>query len=157
MNHNLLAGKKGINMNCQVNKVTSQAAIQRCFDIRIEVFVKGQNVPFEEDLDEKDALSDHYLLSIDDEPAGTARVRLEMDFAKIERVAILAAYQGRGYGNKLMKTILDDVKANTQISKAKLSAQVYCIAFYENLGFSVCSEEYMDAGIPHKDMQLRLR
>jgi predicted GNAT family N-acyltransferase len=25
--------------------------------------------------------------------------------------------------------------------------------FYEKLGFAVCSEEYLDANIPHRDMR----
>ena len=44
-------------------------------------------------------------------------------------------------------------------NKAKiiaLGSQMHAIPFYENLGFSVCGNEYIDAGIRHKDMQLNL-
>ena len=49
-----------------------------------------------------------------------------------------------------------DLNDNPAVLTAKLSAQTYAIPFYEKFGFIVCSEEYMDAGIPHKDMQLFL-
>jgi predicted GNAT family N-acyltransferase len=39
---------------------------------------------------------------------------------------------------------------------AKLGAQTHAIAFYERLGFEISSEEYLDANIPHKDMELDL-
>lgn len=55
-----------------------------------------------------------------------------------------------------MKTILFDLKQSGVIAYAKLSSQTYAIPFYEKLGFVVCSEEYMDANIPHKDMYLNL-
>lgn len=114
----------------------------------------GQNVPQNEEVDGKDQDSDHYLLTIDTKPVGVARVRYIEDFAKIERVAILNHYQGLGFGQQIMKTILSDLKQLAVIASAKLSSQTYAIPFYEKLGFIVCSEEYMDANIPHKDMVL---
>ena len=53
-----------------------------------------------------------------------------------------------------MRFILSDLRQHALIKKVKLSSQTYAIQFYEKLGFQVCSDEYMDAGIPHKDMRL---
>jgi predicted GNAT family N-acyltransferase len=111
-------------------------------------------VPIHEELDGKDAASDHYLLLCNGSPSGVARVRYVDDFAKIERVAILDEYQGRGFGREIMQFILSDLQQHALIKKVKLSSQTYAIPFYEKLGFLVCSDEYMDAGIPHKDMRL---
>ena len=55
---------------------------------------------------------------------------------------------------KIKIAILSDLKHSTGIVMAKLSSQTYAIPFYEKLGFTVCSGEYMDANIPHKDMKL---
>ena len=140
-------------MNTLINKVSSVEDMQKCLDIRTTVFVIGQNVPQHEDADGKDQDSEHYLLSIDSMSVGVARVRYIEDFAKIERVAILKDYQGQGLGEQIMKRILSDLKLSA-VASAKLSAQTYAIPFYEKLGFSVCSEEYMDAKIPHRDMVL---
>lgn len=38
----------------------------------------------------------------------------------------------------------------------KLNAQTHAIPFYEKLGYKVISEEFMDAGIPHKTMEKRI-
>lgn len=141
-------------MNILINKVSSADDIQKCLDIRTEVFVNGQSVPENEEIDGKDPDSDHYLLTIDNSPVGVARVRYIDDFAKIERVGILSDFHGLGLGAKLMMVILSDIKRSAEVVTAKLSSQTYAIPFYEKLGFVVCSEEYMDANIPHKDMKL---
>lgn len=144
-------------MTISVTKVSSNRDMQHCLAIRTKVFVHGQNVPLSEEIDGKDENSDHYLLLIDDLPTGVSRVRFLDDYAKIERVGILDEYQGRGLGKSLMQAILSDLKNHANVTTAKLSSQTYAIPFYEKLGFVVCSEEYMDAGIPHKDMKLILR
>lgn len=137
-----------------IKKVCAKEELQACLDIRMKVFVKGQQVPIQEELDGKDEGSDHYLLLLDNIPIGTARVRFLGDIAKIERVAILESHQGQGLGKAIMQTILSDLKDKKTVLTAKLGAQTYAIPFYEKLGFSVYSEEYLDAGIPHKDMHL---
>ena len=136
-----------------VKKVSVPTDIQSCLAIRHQVFVEGQNVPLDEEVDGLDSSSEHYLLYLNQQPAGTARVRYIEDFAKIERVAILETYQQQGLGHVLMRFIIENLQENHQIKKAKLGAQTYAIAFYEKLGFEVCGDEYLDAGIPHKDMQ----
>jgi predicted GNAT family N-acyltransferase len=41
---------------------------------------------------------------------------------------------------------------NRGLKQQMLSAQVQATAFYERLGFSMVSEEFLEAGIPHVDM-----
>lgn len=144
-------------MNVSIKKVTSQEDLKKCLALRIEVFVHGQKVPMDEEIDGKDETSEHYLLFIDHHPVGVARVRFVDDFAKIERVAILDDYQGKGLGKQLMEAILSELEKHATVTVAKLGAQTYAIPFYEKLGFIVCSEEYMDAGISHKDMKINFR
>ncbi|RUR10168.1 GNAT family N-acetyltransferase [Legionella sp. km772] len=139
-------------MKTVINKVSSTKELQDCLDIRLEVFVKGQNVAIEEEMDGKDEESIHYLLKVDEQAVGVARVRFIKKDAKIERVAILDSFQNKGLGKQLMGAILADLQQNSQLENARLGSQTHAIPFYEGLGFKVCSEEYMDAGIPHKDM-----
>ncbi len=127
-----------------VKKISSETDIQICLAIRHQVFVEGQNVPIHEEVDGLDASSYHYLLSVDNLPVGTARVRYTDDFAKIQRVGVLEAWQGRGLGHVLMNFIIEDIKRHAAVRKAKLGAQTYAIPFYEKLGFIVCSDEYLD-------------
>lgn len=128
--------------------------LEKCLEVRKIVFIQGQNVPEELEIDGLDGESRHYLLSINHIPVGTARVRYDDDKAKIERVAILSGYQGRGLGQQLMRFIIQDIQDAKLAKVMVLSSQVYAIPFYEGLGFTVCSDEYMDAGIAHKDMKM---
>ena len=144
-------------MKLLIKKIASPEEMTHCLKIRTIVFIEGQKVPIHEEMDGKDSESDHYLLFVNNQPAGVARVRFIEDFAKIERVAILEEYQGKGLGKEIMNKILADLRENAAVYTAKLSAQTYAIPFYEKLGFSICSEEYIDANIPHKDMKLSLR
>ena len=143
-------------MNIKTYKITSNDDLLQCLEIRKIVFIQGQHVPANEEIDGKDNTSQHYLLKVDDQAAGTARVRFIDYYAKIERVAILDEYQGRGLGKVLMVKIMSDLQDQKNVKAAKLSSQTYAIPFYEKLGFTVCSEEYLDANIPHKDMILNL-
>lgn len=144
-------------MNIRIIKSKTDNELQKCLSIRQQVFVIEQKVPLAEELDGKDEESDHYLLLVDDKPVGVARVRYDGHAAKIERVAVLSDYQGEGLGKRIMKEILDNLRIQKTVQMAKLSAQTYAIPFYEKLGFHVCSEEYLDANIPHKDMIMSLR
>ena len=143
--------------NIAVKKVFEATDIQIALAIRHQVFVEGQNVPLHEDVDGLDSGSEHYLLFLNQLPVGTARVRYTEDLAKIERVAILEDYQGQGLGHVLMRFIIEGIQQNHQVKKAILGAQTYAIPFYEKLGFVICSPEYLNASIPHKDMQLNLK
>lgn len=139
-----------------IKKVSEDTDIKICLSIRYQVFVEGQNVSVHQEVDGLDPNSEHYLLFFNHLPVGTARVRFSEDFAKIERVAILESYQGQGLGHMLMNFIIEDIRQNYRVKKAKLGAQSYAIPFYEKLGFLVCSNEYLDAEIAHKDMQIKL-
>lgn len=143
-------------MKIDVRKALTQDDIQKCLNIRKQVFVIGQNVPLNEDIDGKDEVSEHYLLTVDNAPAGVARVRFVEYYAKVERVGVLDEFQGKGLGKLIMKAILSDLEEQGAVVTAKLSSQTHAIPFYEKLGFVVCSEEYMDAGIAHKDMMLNM-
>ena len=43
-----------------------------------------------------------------------------------------------------------------QFKIAQLSAQLYAIEFYEKLGYESFGEIYLDAGIKHKAMKIKL-
>lgn len=140
-------------MNVKITRAISEEEIASCMQIRRKVFIEGQGVPEEIEVDGKENECDHYILKIDDFAAGTARVRYLGEKGKIQRVAILDEYQGKGLGRKLMQYIIEDIIKKGVAKSMVLSAQVHAISFYESLGFTVCSDEYMEAGILHKDMQ----
>ncbi|WP_460272804.1 GNAT family N-acetyltransferase [Celeribacter sp. ULVN23_4] len=128
-----------------------------CLALRLEVFVEEQKVPLEEELDDLDEVSTHFL-AVDEAgiPVGTARVYEQGEIGKIGRVCVSRSQRGTGLGARLIETCLDELRTRPHLTKAKLGAQNHAIGFYERFGFKVIGEEYMDGGIPHHDMVLEL-
>ncbi len=132
----------------------AQFAVARA--IREEVFLVEQSVPPADEWDAYEDDATHFLMMVDGEAMGTARVRILGDVAKLERIAIRKPARGKGLGEKLMQHLLAFARQQPGVTSVKLSAQCYAIPFYEKCGFTVVSAEYMDAGIPHKMMQMAL-
>lgn len=123
--------------------------------IRFAVFVDEQQVPLHEELDGYDAVARHWLAIEDGAPIATARAVAKDDGWKIGRVAVLAPHRGRGVGLAIMRAILEDARA-AGAAEAYLDSQTHALAFYERLGFAAEGPEFLDAGIPHRHMRLRL-
>ena len=123
-----------------------------CLDIRRIVFIEGQNVPKELELDDQDETCTHILCQKEGKGVGTLRVRFDNNTAKIERVAVLDECRGQGIGFKMMEFAMDEISTRHGIKKMKLGSQTHAIAFYQKLGFVVYGDEYTDAGILHFDM-----
>lgn len=121
--------------------------------IRESVFIEEQQVPVELEWDGLDDNAIH-LLACDagGNPIGCARV---LDDGVIGRMAVLAQWRCQGAGKALLAEAIACCRKHGWPA-AMLSAQTHALQFYERAGFIVCSEEYMDAGIPHRDMRLEL-
>lgn len=137
-----------------VIQVYTQVQLNLCKYIRETVFVSEQKVPIELEHDEHDVLDDnnctHFLLIEDGLPVGTARfIRLEDGSIKIQRFAILSQGRNKGYG----KVLLDAMEEASLAKRFVLGAQEHAIGFYERCGYTVISESFLDAGIPHKTME----
>lgn len=121
--------------------------------IRIEVFVREQQVPVEDEWDGKDADAIHFLTQTDQGTAiACARLLVEGQLLHIGRVAVLQPWREQGVGHQLMEFVLDKCAALYPNHTIYLHAQTSRVAFYERLGFSVSGDEFMDAGIPHIEM-----
>lgn len=127
--------------------------------LRREVFVQEQKVSEDREIDspEIEARCRHLVLQDEHGQAlATARFYLtEHHVAKIQRVAVSKSARGTGAGKAIM--LATEAHARQQgATKVILGAQVHALAFYQNLGYEICSEAYSDAGIEHKDMQKAL-
>jgi ElaA protein len=131
--------------------------LELCYDIRRAVFVGEQGVPLELELDDKDAVATHFLMTSAEGGAavGTARFYEKDSAAKIGRVAILRESRGRGFGALLMSAVLAEARRQGY-RRAMLDSQTYAIPFYERLGFAAEGPEFDDAGIPHRRMYLTI-
>ena len=123
-----------------------------CQALRRTVFIEEQNVPEADEVDGRDAGAVHLLATVDGRAVGTARLLVSGDSGKIGRVCVLAEMRGKGIGARLIEAAVREFAANPAIAKVKLSAQISALPFYERLGFTAEGEDYLDAGIVHRDM-----
>ena len=120
--------------------------------IREQVFIQEQHIPVVEEWDAQDAIALHFVVYDQVQPIATARL---LQNHSIGRVAVLKAYRGQGIGKLLMLEMIQQAK-HEQRKFLKLSSQVHAMQFYAGLGFTVQGEQYLDCGIPHIDMTLKL-
>jgi len=121
--------------------------------VRREVFVVEQQVPEEIEVDEHDPVSLHFLAEDSAGlPIGTARL---LSKGRVGRMAVLSDWRRSGVGRALLTGVIATARHRGD-TRLFLHAQVHSIPFYESLGFSACGEEFEEAGIPHREMQLSL-
>ena len=137
----------------EVKIAKSNEDIDTCHKLRKIVFIKEQNVSPEEECDEQDKISKHFILLENNTPIGTGRIYKDNSTAVIGRICILKEHRGKNAGLFLMKNLIDYCK-NQNFKEILLGAQEYALGFYEKSGFQVCSERYMDANIPHFKMKM---
>ena len=129
--------------------------LEQLYAIRREVFVVGQKVPEEREIDGLDGEAVQFVALDEGEYVGTARLRIVDGHAKIERVAVRSKWRSRGVGDALMDAV-ESHAAALGLTGFVLSAQVPVIPFYERRGYAAHGPVYEDAGIPHRDMSKRI-
>ncbi|MDF1507482.1 GNAT family N-acetyltransferase [Robertmurraya sp. DFI.2.37] len=131
--------------------VTTNEQLEEVYRVRKIVFVDEQHVPLEEEIDNLEEESTHFLLQDEEQSVGAGRFRVVDSYGKVERICVLKHKRKSGAGRAIMEGIEAFAKKEG-IKKLKLNAQTHAIPFYEGLGYKVASEEFLDAGIPHKTM-----
>jgi predicted GNAT family N-acyltransferase len=139
-----------------VQFITTFPLMQEALRIRELVFVEEQRVPAEEEYDEFETTSRHFLATVDGQPAGTARWRLTDKGVKLERFAVLAPYRGTGVGSALVRAVLDDIRASEETNGKLLymHAQLTAMPLYAKFGFQPVGEMFEECDIKHYKMQL---
>ena len=123
--------------------------------LRSAVFVVEQECIYQ-DIDNKDQKATHVSGYKNGELVAYTRVFQPGDYfdtTAIGRVVVEKKSRQYGYGKEIMKKTLDHIISNNLDKKITLSAQKYLVSFYEDLGFAVVGEEYLEDGIPHIAME----
>lgn len=126
------------------------------YKLRVSVFVVEQKCPYQE-VDDADRTAYHLWLKDADGIEAYARVLPQgaaFPTAAIGRV--IAVKRRCGLGGKIMETAIRVAKATLHADKLTIEAQVYARSLYEKHGFQQSSEEFLEDGIPHIQMQLSL-
>lgn len=137
----------------------SQLSAEELFEIyklRVSVFVVEQRCPYQ-DVDDADKAAYHVWLRDEDGIEAYARVLPQgaaFPSAAIGRV--IAVKRRLGLGSKIVAAAIDVAASKFNADKITIEAQVYARGLYEKLGFRQSSDEFLEDGIPHIQMQLEL-
>ncbi len=123
--------------------------------LRLEVYVDEQKVPLELELDDDDRTAVHFAAVEGGEVVGTARLVYRDGTAKFGRLAVKAIHRGKGIARQLLAVTIEHVKtagAHTMF----LDSQTVATGLYARFGFVEEGGVFMDAGIEHIRMVLKL-
>lgn len=120
--------------------------------IRRQVFVEEQSVPEQLEWDGLDETASHWLAWEDGKAVATARL---LPDGHLGRMAVLADYRRQGIGAQLLRTLINTA-SDRQLLELYLHAQLHAIPLYQSAGFNLEGDEFLDAGMPHRTMRLRL-
>lgn len=128
--------------------------LYQILQLREKIFVLEQTCLYQ-DLDDLDQQALHTFLEIDGRIVAYARVfyRNEAEgLVQIGRVIAEQTLRRQGFATKVMQEAMQVATRELHARQLYLEAQCYAIPFYEKLGFKVCSEEFLEDGIPHVKM-----
>ncbi len=138
-------------------KTFSELTLQELYTIlqlRSEVFVVEQDCVYQ-DMDGKDQKALHVLGKKEGVLVAYTRIFKPGDYFKessIGRVVVSKNQRKHKYGYDIMKASIVYIEDNFKENKIKISAQCYLKTFYNNLGFVIVGEQYLEDGIPHYPM-----
>ena len=147
---------ESLHMRPAISIATAKDEIEACMRLRRAVFIDEQGVSEAEEFDGQDDGCTHVLAKIHGIPVGSARFRVLDGYAKIQRVCVSPEKRGQGIGAAVIGFVIERVAAGKSAKTVRLSAQSHALDFYRKMGFRAFGDEYLDAGIPHKDMELPL-
>lgn len=142
-----------MNRRFEVRVMPWPEALPLARPMRERVFIEEQRVPRELEWDDRDAESDHAVaFDAQGSAVGTARLLPE---GRVGRMAVLAHRRGMGAGTALLEALLE-LAAAKGMAEVRLHAQTHAAGFYRRFGFAIAGEEFLEAGIPHVEMMLKL-
>lgn len=137
-------------MDIEIRPVKNDSEYRQILGIRKEVFVKGQGVPEDIEVDEYETSFIHIICFCEGQPAGCARIRKVGKKLKFERIAVLDEFRGKGVGKEIVKYMLAYTLDKSML--AYMNTQYYLLDFYSSLGFRPEGEVFYEAGIKHIKM-----
>ncbi len=138
-----------------IAKKFSELSAEEVYEIiksRTEVFLLEQNIICQ-DLDDVDYDSLHCFFKEGRRVIAYLRAYVGEDTGTVSIGRVLTLEHGRGTGRKLMDISIAEIKRCFGCSRLTLHAQKTAIGFYEKLGFSIVSDEFLEEGVVHVTME----
>ena len=135
----------------------SVGQLYSALQLRGAVFVVEQDCVYQ-DLDGLDHLAEHVFVWCGGDLAAYTRLLppavVHAEGCAIGRVVAAAEYRGRGLGRLAFGESVGECRRRWPGTNVLLHAQTYLLAFYEDFGFEVEGEPFLEDGIPHRLMRL---
>lgn len=123
---------------------------------RSKIFVVDQKCVYQ-DLDNIDYRSLHIFFKEGDDVLAYMRAfKKETEAGVVQAGRVLTIEHGIGMGGKLLKEGIMQIKEKMNPRQIYIEAQCYATGYYEREGFKICSDEFLEEGIPHVQMILDL-
>jgi len=132
----------------------TNAELYEIIALRERVFVVEQNCPYL-DCDGKDPMSLHLWIEKNKTCAAYARLvppQNHIEFWSIGRVVVNPEFRKLGLGKEIMNASIDYLKLQMAVREIQISAQVYLLRFYNELGFKEVGSVYLEDDIQHIKM-----
>lgn len=143
-----------ITWSCKAFDQLTTSELYSILQLRNEVFIVEQNCPYQ-DCDNKDAEADHFMGWYQNRLVAYTRLLpagLAFEELSIGRVVTSPSIRGMKAGRELMLRSIEKIYELHGKNAIKIGAQLYLKDFYESLGFTQCSDVYLEDGIEHIKM-----
>jgi predicted GNAT family N-acyltransferase len=136
-----------------MNEIMVSAAIwsedkEQLVALRTRVFVDEQKVPASLEEDGLDADCLHVKALQGCTCIGTGRL---LPNGYIGRMCVANEFRNQGIGTLMLENLVQQAQTAGH-RQVMLNSQSYAIPFYQRNGFTTDSEEFIEAGIPHRHM-----
>lgn len=122
---------------------------------RINIFVVEQQCAYQE-IDSIDKQALHVFYQEGSTIVAYTRIYEQNDNVHFGRVLVNPQYRGQGLGRQIVSQTIQEITTRYPQHVIKIAGQTYLTTFYTSFGFQIVSEEYLEDGLPHYDMELKL-
>lgn len=133
-------------------KYNDKENYNQALKIRRTVFIEGQGVPENIEIDQNENLATYFLGHYQQKPVVTGRIREYGQNIKFERIATLPDFRGLGLGKKLMSFMLSYSLEKFPNHQPMMNAQESAISFYTQLGWQPEGDYFYEADIKHQKL-----
>lgn len=132
------------------------AELYEILKARAEIFIMEQNINYQ-DMDNIDYRSRHFFLEENNKVIAYLRAFYKNnDKNTVQLGRVLTLTHGNGFGKILLERSIAEIKEYFNCEKIYIDSQIHAVGFYEKFGFHITSDEFLEEGIVHVSMELKL-